>query len=238
MRPTILFRLAVLATLSFGAHAADTTQVFVDRNELVYVGQLDDRANLRLFALYDGLKEKPVTLSIRSVGGPTGAGLVLGQWVREHKLDIKVMEYCLSSCANYVFPAGIRKIVSNFAVIGLHGGLASTEFSWDAGTQKILEGLPPDQRQAMMDKLMASIKEDANEEQAYLKRLGVRADYVTLGQQERYRHLYDDRNRVGWTYTLEDFARLGIGDITVINPPWRPGSALNEVSFAVLKLDQ
>jgi len=238
MRRTILFRLAVLATVSASAHATDTTQVFVDRNELIYVGQLDDGANMRLFALYEGLKEKPVTLSIRSVGGPTGAGLALGQWVRDHKLDVKVMEYCLSSCANYVFPAGTHKVVSNFAVVGLHGGLASTEFNWDTGTQEIIRGLPPDQRQAMMDKLMASIKENAKEEQAYLKRLGVRADYVTLGQQERYRHLYGDQNRVGWTYTLEDFARLGIGDIKVINPPWRPGSALEKVSFAVLKLDQ
>lgn len=217
--------LLCLATLAAGAHAADTaTQAFVDRNELMYVGQLDEQANARLFALYDGLKDKPATLSIRSAGGPTGAGLALGRWVREHKLDVKVMEYCMSSCANYVFPAGIHKLVSNFAVIGLHGGLASTTFTWDEATQKMLAGLPPDQRQALVDKMTAPIKEEAKQEQAYLKALGVRADYVTLGQQEKYKHLQDDPNVLGWTYTLEDFGRLGIRDITVINPPWRPAA--------------
>lgn len=240
MRRSTLLCLALLA--AHGAHA-DTAQVFVDRNELVYFGELDQQANARLFALYDGLKDKPATLSIRSAGGPTGAGLELGQWVRDRKLDVKVMEYCMSSCANYVFPAGIHKVVSNFAVIGLHGGLSSASFSLniDPDTQKMLDALPPEQRKAWMDKtmsqLMASIKPDADNEQAYLKALGVRADYVTLGQQERYKHLQDDPKTAGWTYSLEDFGRLGIRDITVINPPWRPGSALKNVSFPVLKLD-
>jgi len=240
MRRSALFCLAFLAAA--GAHAADTTQVFVDRNELVYFGELDQQANTRLFALYDSLKDKPATLSIRSVGGPTGAGLQLGQWVRDRKLDVKVMEYCMSSCANYVFPAGIHKVVSNFAVIGLHGGLNSTSFSLnlDPDTQKMLDTLTPEQRKAWMDKtmkeLMASIKPDADKEQAYLKALGVRADYVTLGQQDRYKRLMDDPKTLGWTYSLEDFGRLGIRDITVINPPWRPGSALKNVSFPVLTL--
>lgn len=220
------------------AHADDTTQVFLDNGELNYIGLLDEQANARLFALYDSLKEKPTTLSIRSRGGPTGSGLALGQWIHEHKLDVKVLEFCMSSCANYVFPAGIHKRVSNFAVIGLHGGLGSDSFNFDEATQKMLDGLPPEQRKAMIDQFGASIKEEAKKEQAYLKALGVRADYVTLGQQERYQRRYrDDPKVVGWTYSLKDFGRLGIRDITVINPPWRPGSASNKVSFAILKLD-
>src|SRR5689334_6314296 len=114
--------LPLLFTASL-ACAADPTQVFVDNGELNYVGVLDEQANARLFALYDGLKDKPATLAIRSPGGPTTHGLALGKWVLDHKLDVKVMEYCMSSCANCVFPAGAHKVVSNFAVIGLHGGL-------------------------------------------------------------------------------------------------------------------
>lgn len=33
------------------------------------------------------------------------------------------MDFCLSSCANYVFTAGERKIVSSNAMNGFHGGL-------------------------------------------------------------------------------------------------------------------
>ena len=165
--------------------------------------------------------------------------MALGNWVHDHKLDVKVMEYCLSSCANYVFPAGAHKIVSNFAVIGFHGGLSSTSFSFDEATKKMLDAMPPKERQALLDQIDASIKGDAVKEQAYLKALGVRADYVTLGQQERYQKLYrDDPKVLGWTYTLEDFGRMGIHDISVINPPWRPGAAMKNASFMVLKLDE
>jgi hypothetical protein len=220
--------------------AADlaSTQVYIAHGELSYVGQLDEQANAKLFALYDSAKDKPVTLAIRSEGGPTTEGLALGRWVRDHKLDVKVLEYCMSSCANYVFPAGVHKVVSNFAVIGLHGGLSSASFKFSESTQKMLDALSPEKRQALLDQMNASIRGDAVKEQAYFKTLGVRADYVTLGQEERYQKLYrDDPKTVGWTYSLEDFGRMGIHDISVINPPWRPGSALKDISFMVLKLD-
>lgn len=218
--------------------AADTAQVFHDQGELHYVGVLDKQANAKLFALYESLKDKPDILAIRSTGGPTTEGMALGQWVHEHKLDVKVLEYCLSSCANYVFPAGAHKVVSNFAVIGLHGGLSSTSFSYDESTKKMLAAMPSKERQTLIDQIDLSIKGDALKEQAYLKVFGVRADYVTLGQEERYQKLYrDDREVIGWTYSLEDFGRMGIRDISVINPPWRPGASLKRVAFVVLKLD-
>lgn len=226
-----------------GAHAdggnEEATQVYVADGELVYVGALDPQANARLFALYDSLADKPAVLSIRSRGGTTSYGLALGRWVRDHKLDVKVMEYCMSSCANYVFPAGVHKLVSNFAVIGFHGGLSSKTFEFDPATQAMLDALPPAKRKAMLDQIASTIQEDAKQEQAYFRTLGVRADYVTLGQEERYqRRQRSDPNSVGWTYSLDGFARLGVRDITVINPPWRPGSALKNMSFEVLRLDE
>lgn len=235
--------LATLLGAGGGAHAdrgnEEATQVYLADGELVYVGVLDPQANARLFALYDSLADKPAVLSIRSRGGSTGYGLALGRWVRDHKLDVKVMEYCMSSCANYVFPAGIHKLVSNFAVIGFHGGLSSKTFQFDPATQKMLDALPPERRKAMLAQIESTIKDDAKQEQAYFRTLGVRPDYVTLGQEDRYqRRQRSDPNSVGWTYSLEGFARLGVRDITVINPPWRPGSAMKNMSFEVLRLDE
>jgi hypothetical protein len=231
--------LSGMAGAGADAGSEEPTQVYVADGELVYVGVLDPQANARLFTLYDSLKDKPAVLSIRSRGGTTSYGLALGRWVRDHKLDVKVMEYCMSSCANYVFPAGIHKLVSNFAVIGFHGGLSSKSFEFDAATQKMLGALPSDKRKAMLDGIASAIKDDAKQEQAYFKALGVRGDYVTLGQEDRYqRRQRSDPHSVGWTYSLDDFARLGVRDITVINPPWRPGSALKNMSFEVLRVEE
>ncbi|MGG7607652.1 hypothetical protein [Massilia sp. BKSP1R2A-1] len=238
MRHAAFFVLLCLLASPPARSAPETTQVFLDNGELNYVGGVDADANRRLFALYDSLAAKPTVLSIRSRGGPVTAGVPLGRWVRERGLDIKVMEYCLSSCANYVFPAARRKVVSNFAVIGYHGGPGSGQVEFDADTRKMVDAMPPAQRKAFMDDLDKTIKTRVDEERAYLRWLGVREDLSTLGQQDRFqqRHLAEP-NVLGWTYSLAGFAKLGVRDISVINPPWKPGSAMQKARFALIEPD-
>lgn len=220
------------------ARATETTQVYLDNGELNYVGGLDEEANKRLFALYDGLADKPMVLSIRSKGGEVNVGMALGRWVRERGLDIKVLEFCLSSCANYVFPAARRKTVSNFAVIGYHGGPSSGKVGFSASLQKMIDEMPPAQRKVFMNDLNKSIDADGEKERAYLRSIGVREDLSTLGQQARYRQRYEaDPDILGWTYSLEGFARLGVHGITVINPPWKPGSAARKAYVVIIEPD-
>ena len=230
--------LSLLAASPLAQSAKETTQVYLGNGELNYMGGVNEEANKRLFALYDSLADKPAVLSIRSVGGEVGAGMALGRWVRERKLDIKVLEFCFSSCANYVFPAARQKVVSNFAVIGFHGGPSSGQFQFDAATQKMVDAMPPAQRKAFMDELDNTTRANGEQERAFLRWLGVREDLSTLGQQERYQAGYqDDPNVLGWTYSLEGFARFGVRDITVINPPWKPGAAIRKAKFALIEPD-
>lgn len=240
MRHAVIPLLLSLLVASLLAHAADeATQVYLDNGELHYVGALDEEANKRLFVLYDGLADKPTVLSIRSKGGEINVGMALGRWVRERRLDIKVLEFCLSSCANYVFPAARRKTVSNFAVIGYHGGPSSGQVGISASFQKIIDAMLPAQRKTFMDDLDKSIKADGEKERAYLRSLGVREDLSTLGQQPRYQQRFEaNPDILGWTYSLEGFARLGVHGVTVINPPWKPGSAMRKVSFVLIEPDE
>lgn len=230
--------LSSLAASPLAQSAEEATQVYLGSGELNYMGGLNEDANKRLFALYDSLASKPTVLSIRSVGGPVGAGIALGRWVRERQLDIKVLEFCFSSCANYVFPAARQKVVSNFAVIGYHGGPSSGQYQFGEATRKMIDAMPPAQRKAFMDELDKTTKASGEQERAYLRWLGVREDLSTLGQQERYQSRYaDDPNVLGWTYSAEGFARFGVRNITVINPPWRPGSAMRKAKFALIEPD-
>lgn len=240
MRHAALSVLLSVLAASTHVHAADeATQVYLGNGELNYMGGLNEDANKRLFALYDSLASKPTVLSIRSVGGPVGAGIALGRWVRERQLDIKVLEFCFSSCANYVFPAARRKVVSNFAVIGYHGGPGSGQYQFDEATRKMFDAMPPAQRKALLDDFEKTIKAGSEQERAYLREIGVREDLSTLGQQERFQQRYEaDPKVLGWTYSLEGFARFGVRDITVINPPWKPGSAMRKASFVVIDPDE
>lgn len=237
-RAACLVLLSFLAASPLASSAPETTQVYLDNGELHYIGGLDEQANARLFALYDSLTTKPSVLSIRSKGGEIKLGMALGRWVRERGLDIEVMEFCLSSCANYVFPAARRKTVSNFAVIGYHGGPSSGQVGFSASLQKIIDDMAPAQRKAFVDDLNKSIAADGKAERAYLRSIGVSEDLSTLGQQPRYQKLLKaDPDVLGWTYSLAGFARLGVHGITVINPPWKPGSAMRKHRVVLIEPD-
>ncbi len=213
-----------------------TTHVYVIDGELVYAGALDTLANRRLFRLYESLKEKPKVLSIQSVGGSVLTGISLGSWVRANSLDVKVLEYCLSSCANYVFPAGRRKIVSNFALIGYHGGANSAYLGISAASKKVLAEQPRSEGfRKMADSMLKSVRNQAQQELAFLKILGVDVDLVSRGQEDRYQGLFKEHPKTkGWTYSAADFERMGVHRIDVINPPWLPNLQLGEAKFLVL----
>lgn len=66
--------------------------------------------------------KKPENLIIKSKGGNGLAGILIGNFIYEEGLNVKVNRYCLSSCANYIFPAGNKKILSIDALVIFHGG--------------------------------------------------------------------------------------------------------------------
>jgi hypothetical protein len=84
-----------------------------------YSGPISNDENRRFFS---AVADRPVKrLVISSGGGEVEAGIALGTWVFERQLDVEVGEYCLSSCANYVFTAASRKFIAPGAVVAWHG---------------------------------------------------------------------------------------------------------------------
>lgn len=73
-----------------------------------------------------------------SPGGDVEAGIELGTWVKARGLDVTVRTLCMSSCANYVFVAGKRKIVEPGALVIWHG---SMEEKWVRDFQETYEAL-------------------------------------------------------------------------------------------------
>lgn len=232
-----------LAALAFPALAApleSSTQVFIDNGELNYFGSLSADANQRAFDLFSKARPRPAVLSIRSTGGVTDAGIELGRWVHAQGLTVKVMEFCFSSCANYVFPAARRKVVSNFAVIGYHGGLSSTSFELDDEQEAMLKTLPAEQRDALRAKLqqevLKAVAPQAEEERRFFELIGVQQRLTTLGQSPRHAHARTEKS-VGWTYSIADFAKLGVHDIRVVNPPWKPAFVNSDKTVILVGVD-
>lgn len=237
--PGVALSLA-LANPAQAAADPPAARVFIDNGELNYVGSLSDEANRQAFALFDRAQPKPTILSIRSKGGPTGAGMELGRWVHAKGLTVKVMEYCFSSCANYVFTAAPRKVVSNFAVVGYHGGLSSTSFELDDAQEAMLEAMPPEQRELVRAKLVQALRQElapqAQAERGFFALIGVEQRITTLGQLLEDK-LAKDPKSIGWTYSEADFAKLGVRQIRVVNPPWRPVFVNTDTTVTVIAVD-
>jgi hypothetical protein len=215
-----LLLLCVFSMVHAGARAEDGAVVYLSEGELNYVGFTDTDANQRLFALYDSLKKKPAVLAIRSRGGDVVPGMELGAWVHAHKLNVKVMEFCLSSCANYVFTAGATKIVSSHAMIGFHGGLGSMAFAIGGSQKKAYDAMTADQKHAFQQDLKKGQQPVLDRETALFKTIGVRQDITTYGEHARFAPLM--ANADGWTFSQEGFRRFGVDHIEVINGAWKP----------------
>ena len=211
------------------AHAGDDTHVFMAGGEINYVGPVSGEANQKVLALLNSEASKPTVLLIRSPGGPTGPGIELGRLVHLRQLTVKVLDMCFSSCANYVFTAAPNKIVSNFAVVGYHGGLASEDFqfAFDAEQERMFASLPEDQRgparEAMIRQIKEGMRKDADLEQQFFKDIGVQQRITSIGQSARYKARYGkDAHTLGWTYSVAGFRKLGVEHIAIINGPWKP----------------
>lgn len=66
-------------------------------------------------------------LVVRSAGGDVGPALDLAEKLQRRDAEVTVVDYCMSSCANYFFAGLRRRHVVPGALILFHGGLSAGE---------------------------------------------------------------------------------------------------------------
>lgn len=198
--------------------------VRIVNSTIYYDGWLAKPAIEKMFTLYKKAKSKPTKLVINSEGGAIELGMEVGEWVYDNKLDVQVDGYCVSSCANYIFPAGKNKYLANRAIIGFHGGASSLSFD-ESEIEQMLAELPETERQQQKEQLRQEmaiyLKESNLNEVQFFKKIGVEQRITTLGQQPQFDQMYNTDEFVGWTYKPMDFAKFGVTNLTVLSPPWQ-----------------
>jgi len=224
----------MLAALFISPITSANTQVVIDKDEIFYVGGLTSEANAKVFDLYEKSTNKPGTLNITSTGGDIQVGMELGEWLVEKKLHVKVEDYCMSSCANYIFPAGVNKYIGSKALVAFHGGAHSESFI--SNDESTLAPFPEDKREsvkkAMDEALRIHRDKTGKRETEFYKKIGVSKSINTLGQLGKYSNHGTHYN--GWYYSLEDLEKFGVNNLIVIDGPWNPQS--HAITFNVFKL--
>lgn len=84
------------------------------------------------------LNPKMRRLIVRSEGGVTKTALLMAELIQDNHLDVTVRDYCVSSCANYLFVAGNKKVVERNSFVAWHGGHSHTPFTADIADAKAL----------------------------------------------------------------------------------------------------
>ena len=214
---------------------APIADISVERESFIYQGSISQASNDRLFKLIESIDIFPTTLVITSKGGDTMAGIELGKWVFRNRLNVTVTEYCLSSCANYVFSAGLRKTLEPSAALAWHGG--SMQEDWGNPCSNIPRSVKEEGlRCADIEKLQReSLEEFKMAEKSFFAEIGVDQRVTVLGQYPEY-ECRERAASLGWDYSIEDMGRLGIKNIHVRNGVWRPESPAPNLTICRVEL--
>lgn len=199
LRPAALCLAAALAWHPC-ARAAEVTRV---DDAILFDGRIDAGSVARF---HDLLRPPGVTrLVITSGGGLVGPALDLAATVHERQLDVEVPAACLSSCANYVFPAGRRKTIGRPDAVAWHGNMAHVLYLQQSG-------------QANWDaRALAEARVLARREAELFARIGVDGFVCWFARLPPYG--VEDFHAL----SAQDMERFGIRDVTLRQPArWTP----------------
>ncbi|WP_168396831.1 hypothetical protein [Acinetobacter indicus] len=208
---------ALVAATTLQANTTGTeTEVTVQEDVLIYTGLLSQDANTRAAAL---LKQFPQvqTLKITSQGGEIGLGMDLGDLVYAHQLNVEVGQYCFSSCANYVFPAGNIKYLNWRSQLGWHGGAMQPMQFDDADMEQAY--------QQYIGPMRAR-------ETAFFQKIQVQQASTTAGQAPEYARYQDC---IGWRYTRQKMQSLGIDQVRYKQLIWLPKSSFKQQGIFTIR---
>lgn len=96
--------------------------------KVYYLGEVSPESFVKLKHKIDTSIFLPKKILIGSQGGDVYAGLAIGYLIHAQQLDVEVLDLCASSCANYLFPAGRKKILNKHSIVMYHGNSLQKSF--------------------------------------------------------------------------------------------------------------
>ena len=179
--------------------------VAVDGEVIRYEGIISAEGAARFLTGLAGAPDVTV-LVVNSNGGSIEDAMRMGEAIHARGLDVHVEQKCVSSCANYLFPAGRRKVIRDDAVVVWHGS-AIQDGLWETDGADVTgpDGKPLGwwQRRSLKRAFRDYGRRMQEEQRALYEKLGVDEQVTVYGQ------------RPGsacreWTFSVADMARFGI----------------------------
>ena len=212
------FSVSVSLILSFSTTTSvakqDNLDVHIKGSDIFYTGKVSSEGYQLLREQSAAATVKLLRLVINSGGGPIEDGMDIANWLHDEKLDLLVIEKCMSSCANYIFPAARNKEISDSAVVAWHGSLSNPDENGDLEVSlKVLDtqfpDLPVGQREEMKEKARTGFTEykqlQAVRQKEFFKKIAVDERVTMLGPLHGVEDFY--------CLSVEDMKLLGITNV-------------------------
>lgn len=208
----------------------DSATITVEGSTIIFEGSIGPQTDRDFFDAVNGKEDQITTIRVNSGGGITDEAMKIGLWIFDHKLDVVVDEICFSSCANYIFTAGKKKIIEKDAIVGWHGSEQQDNFI-AAGYGISLEELyrrnydelkqwgeidSGESKEEFVEHMMMTEDFGGVDEPSFLDKIGVHLYlmvYSMLPDQFDY-YFSDDTHFGGWTFSIEDMAKFGVHNVT------------------------
>lgn len=180
-----------------------------DINTATYFYEINEENNAKYFS---SIKNREIKkLRVNSSGGGVEAAIKLARWIYINKVDIEVVEYCLSSCANYLFTAAFHKIILPGAIVAWHGNYHHLKQTglWKDDILVRMKRTGENREKARMH-ILQQVNHLIELEQSFFKEIGVDEKICWIGKMP----LYSVRNY--YFLSVSDMNRFGAKNITLI----------------------
>ena len=201
--------------------------ITVEGSTIIFDGGIENQTYRDFLDAVRGKENQITAIRVNSTGGITDQGILIGEWIFEHGIDVIVGEVCFSSCANYIFTAGKNKIIEKDAIVGWHGseqqdpfiaagyGISMEEL-YRRNYDEMLEWGEIPSGESKEEFVQSMMMADEDDEPEYLDKIGVHLYLMVYGflpDQFDY-YFSDDTHFGGWTFSIEDMAKFGIHNVT------------------------
>jgi hypothetical protein len=205
--------------------------VSLTNGTLLIQGRLNNELLNSFYAIAEKNDLSGVKVKLRSQGGSTKVGMIIGREIYRLQLDVEVDEYCISSCANYLFTAGKNKYLQSAEHLQFHGGSLQPNFvdvalslvsknkhmeHFDdsavpnAPELRKLYGLRKDHPFNPASGILAEV--------AYFKEIDVNPIIPVYGQYGDYAKWFNDGVHDLYFFLEEDLKLLGVKNVHIAEP--------------------
>lgn len=150
----------------------------IESDGLCFIGGTDDANSAAFVEAVAGVDAAtPLVVVVESNGGEINAAMAMAEVLVPRQTTVVAHRWCMSSCANYLFLAGDRRVVMADAVLAYHGGIyAESEAYWTKMREDFAKRMNDRDLEASMAASRAYADSSLSRQNAFLKSVNVDPD--------------------------------------------------------------